>query len=130
VDGPCRALCRQAKQINAPDSVTSNQLWTMGMAVERGELSQGDFEQAEHVACPTCGFLSNACLDQKSIEFHLDSGFESLAQHVVIWARSSQGFESGDDDVISDEFWRQEAQEEQAIGQGVEHSNELLHWHR
>ncbi len=65
----------------------------------------------------------------ENIEFPLDSDFESLAQQVVIWARSSQGFESGDDDVISDEFRRQEAQEEQSIGQGVEHSHELLRWH-
>jgi len=65
----------------------------------------------------------------ENIEFTLDSGFESLAQQVVIWARSSQGFESGDDDIISNEFRRQEAQEEQAIGQSVEHSHELLRWH-
>jgi hypothetical protein len=72
-----------------------------------------------------CLFASVAC---RFLPFSL-SAFESLAQQVVIWARSSQGFESGDDDVISDEFRRQEAQEEQAIGQGVEHSHELLRWH-
>ena len=37
-------------QLNAPDYVTSDQLWPMGMAVERGELSQEDFDQAQHVA--------------------------------------------------------------------------------
>jgi len=54
-------------QLNAPDSVTSNQLWTMGMAVERGELSKEDFEQAERVACPTCGacqFMGSASTGQ------------------------------------------------------------------
>src|SRR5260370_17221789 len=54
-------------QLNAPDDVTSNQLWTMGMAVERGELSQEDFEQAEHGACPTCGacqFMGSASTGQ------------------------------------------------------------------
>src|SRR5216684_5228252 len=54
-------------QLNAPGDVTSNQLWTMGMAVERGELSQEDFEQAEHGACPTCGacqFMGSASTGQ------------------------------------------------------------------
>ncbi len=30
-------------QFNAPDSVTSERLWPMGMALERGELAQADF---------------------------------------------------------------------------------------
>jgi len=54
-------------QLNAPDDVTSNQLWPMGMAVERGELSKEDFEQAERVACPTCGacqFMGSASTGQ------------------------------------------------------------------
>ena len=54
-------------QLNAPDYVTSNQLWTTGMAVERGELSKEDFEQAERVACPTCGacqFMGSASIGQ------------------------------------------------------------------
>ena len=54
-------------QLNAPDYVTSNHLWPMGMAVERGELSREDFEQAEHGACPTCGacqFMGSASTGQ------------------------------------------------------------------
>src|SRR5438105_3329235 len=41
--------------------------WPMGMAVERGELSQEDFDQAQHVACPTCGacqFMGSASTGQ------------------------------------------------------------------
>ncbi|EFH80619.1 dihydroxy-acid dehydratase [Ktedonobacter racemifer] len=54
-------------QLNAPDYVTSNHLWPMGMAVERGELPREDFEQAEHGACPTCGacqFMGSASTGQ------------------------------------------------------------------
>lgn len=54
-------------QLNAPDYVTSNHLWTMGMSVERGELSQEDFELAQHGACPTCGacqFMGSASTGQ------------------------------------------------------------------
>ena len=54
-------------QLNAPDYVTSNHLWTMGMAVERGELSKEDFEQAQDGACPTCGacqFMGSASTGQ------------------------------------------------------------------
>src|SRR5690242_1046471 len=54
-------------QLNAPDSVTSDRLWPMGMAVQRGELPKEDFEQAEHVACPTCGacqFMGSASTGQ------------------------------------------------------------------
>src|SRR6266496_1815317 len=54
-------------QLNAPDYVTSNQLWTMGMSVERGELSHEDFEQAQEGACPTCGacqFMGSASTGQ------------------------------------------------------------------
>jgi dihydroxy-acid dehydratase len=58
-------------QLNAPDSVTSNQLWPMGMAVERGELSAEDFAVAEHGACPTCGacqFMGSASTGQVTAE--------------------------------------------------------------
>src|SRR5437660_1694318 len=58
-------------QLNAPDYVTSDQLWPMGMAVERGELSQEDFDQAQHVACPTCGacqFMGSASTGQVMAE--------------------------------------------------------------
>jgi len=54
-------------QLNAPDYVTSNHLWTMGMDVERGELSREDFEQAQESACPTCGacqFMGSASTGQ------------------------------------------------------------------
>src|SRR5438445_6444910 len=54
-------------QLNAPDYVTSDKLWPMGMAVERGELSQEDPEQAQHGACPTCGacqFMGSASTGQ------------------------------------------------------------------
>ena len=54
-------------QLNAPDYVTSNHLWTMGMDVERGELSKEDFEQAQASACPTCGacqFMGSASTGQ------------------------------------------------------------------
>ena len=58
-------------QLNAPDSVTSNQLWPMGMSVERGELSPEDFAVAEHGACPTCGacqFMGSASTGQVTAE--------------------------------------------------------------
>ncbi len=54
-------------QLNAPDSLTSNQLWPMGMSVERGELSKEDFELAQQGACPTCGacqFMGSASTGQ------------------------------------------------------------------
>jgi dihydroxy-acid dehydratase len=54
-------------QFNAPDYVTSNHLWAMGMEVERGELPQEDLEQAQHNACPTCGacqFMGSASTGQ------------------------------------------------------------------
>ncbi len=54
-------------QLNAPDSVTSNQLWPMGMSVERGELSKEDFDLAQQGACPTCGacqFMGSASTGQ------------------------------------------------------------------
>ncbi|GCE12310.1 dihydroxy-acid dehydratase [Tengunoibacter tsumagoiensis] len=54
-------------QLNAPDSVTSDRLWPMGMALERGELPREDFEQAEQMACPTCGacqFMGSASTGQ------------------------------------------------------------------
>ena len=54
-------------QLNAPDYVTSNHLWAMGMEVERGELPQEDLEQAQHNACPTCGacqFMGSASTGQ------------------------------------------------------------------
>jgi dihydroxy-acid dehydratase len=54
-------------QLNAPDYVTSDGLWAMGAAVERGELPRQDLESAQRGACPTCGacqFMGSACTGQ------------------------------------------------------------------
>jgi dihydroxy-acid dehydratase len=54
-------------QLNAPDYVTSNQMWEMGAAVRRGELSEEDLELAQRGACPTCGacqFMGSASTGQ------------------------------------------------------------------
>jgi len=42
-------------QLNAPEFVTSDQMWAMGAAVERGELPREELERAQAMACPTCG---------------------------------------------------------------------------
>src|SRR5207245_4132635 len=42
-------------QLNGPDYVTSDQMWGLGAAVQRGELAREDLERAQSVACPTCG---------------------------------------------------------------------------
>jgi dihydroxy-acid dehydratase len=54
-------------QLNAPDYVTSNQMWAMGAAVERGEIGREELELAQHGACPTCGacqFMGSAATGQ------------------------------------------------------------------
>jgi dihydroxy-acid dehydratase len=54
-------------QLNGPDYVTSDQMWAMGAAVQRGELPREDLEQAQSVACPTCGacqFMGSASTGQ------------------------------------------------------------------
>src|SRR6266699_2711518 len=54
-------------QLNAPDYVTSNKMWPMGAAVERGEIPQEDLELAQRGACPTCGacqFMGSASTGQ------------------------------------------------------------------
>jgi len=54
-------------QMNAPNYVTSDQMWGMGAAVERGELSREDMERDQHSACPTCGacqFMGSASTGQ------------------------------------------------------------------
>jgi dihydroxy-acid dehydratase len=54
-------------QLNAPNYLTSNHLWEMGMAVERSELAPEDFVRAEQGACPTCGacqFMGSASTGQ------------------------------------------------------------------
>jgi dihydroxy-acid dehydratase len=54
-------------QLNAPDYVTSNQMWEMGAAVRRGELPEDELELAQRGACPTCGacqFMGSAATGQ------------------------------------------------------------------
>jgi dihydroxy-acid dehydratase len=54
-------------QLNAPNYTTSDQLWGMGAAVERGELPQADLELHQRGACPTCGacqFMGSASTGQ------------------------------------------------------------------
>jgi dihydroxy-acid dehydratase len=54
-------------QFNAPDYVTSNKMWPMGAAVERGEIPREDLEHAQRGACPTCGacqFMGSASTGQ------------------------------------------------------------------
>jgi dihydroxy-acid dehydratase len=54
-------------QLNGPDFVTSDQMWAIGAAVERGELPREELERAQAVACPTCGacqFMGSASTGQ------------------------------------------------------------------
>jgi dihydroxy-acid dehydratase len=54
-------------QLNAPDYVTSDMMWGMGAAVQRGELPREALEQAQLAACPTCGacqFMGSASTGQ------------------------------------------------------------------
>jgi dihydroxy-acid dehydratase len=54
-------------QLNAPDYVTSDKMWSMGAAVERGEIPREDLELAQRGACPTCGacqFMGSASTGQ------------------------------------------------------------------
>jgi dihydroxy-acid dehydratase len=54
-------------QLNAPDYVTSNKLWSMGAAFKRGELTEDELELAQRGACPTCGacqFMGSAATGQ------------------------------------------------------------------
>jgi dihydroxy-acid dehydratase len=54
-------------QLNGPDYVTSDQMWALGAAVERGEKPRSELEQAQLVACPTCGacqFMGSASTGQ------------------------------------------------------------------
>ncbi len=54
-------------QLNAPDYVTSNEMWEMGAAVRRGELAEDELELAQRGACPTCGacqFMGGASTGQ------------------------------------------------------------------
>ena len=54
-------------QLNGPDYVTSDQMWALGAAVERGEMPREELERAQSVACPTCGacqFMGSASTGQ------------------------------------------------------------------
>jgi dihydroxy-acid dehydratase len=54
-------------QLNGPNYVTSDQMWGLGAAVDRGELPRKELEQAQSVACPTCGacqFMGSASTGQ------------------------------------------------------------------
>jgi dihydroxy-acid dehydratase len=54
-------------QLNAPDYVASNQMWEMGAAVRRGEMTEEELELAQRGACPTCGacqFMGSASTGQ------------------------------------------------------------------
>jgi dihydroxy-acid dehydratase len=54
-------------QLNAPNYVTSNEMWEMGAAVRRGELTEDELELAQRGACPTCGacqFMGSAATGQ------------------------------------------------------------------
>jgi dihydroxy-acid dehydratase len=54
-------------QLNAPNYSTSDLLWGMGAAVERGELPHAELELHQRAACPTCGacqFMGSASTGQ------------------------------------------------------------------
>jgi dihydroxy-acid dehydratase len=54
-------------QLNAPDYVTSDKMWSMGAEAERGDLPRDDLETAQRTACPTCGacqFMGSASTGQ------------------------------------------------------------------
>ena len=54
-------------QLNAPDYVTSDNMWPLGAEVERGDMPREDLELAQHGACPTCGacqFMGSASTGQ------------------------------------------------------------------
>jgi dihydroxy-acid dehydratase len=54
-------------QLNAPNYVTSDQMWPMGAAVERGEIPHEELDLAQRGACPTCGacqFMGSASTGQ------------------------------------------------------------------
>jgi dihydroxy-acid dehydratase len=54
-------------QLNAPNYVTSDYMWGMGAAVERGEMAHSQLELHQKGACPTCGacqFMGSASTGQ------------------------------------------------------------------
>ncbi len=58
-------------QLNAPDYVTSDQTWEIGMSVERDEIPRADLLSRQQTACPTCGacqFMGSASTGQVMAE--------------------------------------------------------------
>lgn len=58
-------------QLNAPDYVTSDLTWAIGMSVERGESPRERLDLAQQTACPTCGacqFMGSASTGQVMAE--------------------------------------------------------------
>src|SRR5690349_2358927 len=58
-------------QLNAPDYVTSDQTWEIGMSVERGQTPRAELESRQQTACPTCGacqFMVSASTGQVMAE--------------------------------------------------------------
>jgi dihydroxy-acid dehydratase len=58
-------------QLNAPDYVTSDQTWAIGMSVERGETPHEELEARQQTACPSCGacqFMGSASTGQVMAE--------------------------------------------------------------
>jgi dihydroxy-acid dehydratase len=54
-------------QLNAPHFTTSDQMWGLGAAVERGEMKKEELELHQRGACPTCGacqFMGSASTGQ------------------------------------------------------------------
>ena len=54
-------------QLNAPHYTTSDQMWGLGAAVERGEMPREELELHQRGACPTCGacqFMGSASSGQ------------------------------------------------------------------
>jgi dihydroxy-acid dehydratase len=58
-------------QLNAPDYVTSEETWAIGMSVERDEVPREKLDLAQQTACPTCGacqFMGSASTGQVMAE--------------------------------------------------------------
>lgn len=54
-------------QMNAPNSITSDYMWGMGAAVDRGEMRREQLELHQKGACPSCGacqFMGSASTGQ------------------------------------------------------------------
>jgi dihydroxy-acid dehydratase len=58
-------------QLNAPDYVTSDLTWEIGMSVERNQTSREELESRQRTSCPTCGacqFMGSASTGQVMAE--------------------------------------------------------------